>query len=163
SEELLDSKFTKTNLQNKLQSSAFSVVHLATHSQFSSNPEKTFILTWDQLLNIEDLVDLLKRNNSNYSNYIELLVLSSCETATGDRQAALGLAGIAVRAGAESIVATLWSIDDFSTSEIMNYLYQELNKGTTRAKALQQAQLALLKKEKRPYFWATFVLLGNWL
>ncbi|KYC43097.1 hypothetical protein WA1_13425 [Scytonema hofmannii PCC 7110] len=163
SEQLLDSKFTKTNLQNKLQSASFSVVHLATHSQFSSNPEKTFILTWDKLLNIEDLVDLLKKNNSNGSNSIELLVLSSCETAAGDRQAALGLAGIAVRAGAESTVATLWSVDDFSTSETMNYLYQELNKGATRAKALQKAQLALFKKEKRPYFWATFVLVGNWL
>jgi|GEM_PF-2559804 CHAT domain-containing protein len=150
SEELLDSKFTKKNLQNKLRSADFSVVHLATHSQFSSNLEKTFIVTWDQLLNIEDLVDLLKQNNSNGSNYIELLVLSSCETAVGDRQASLGLAGIAVKAGAESTIASLWSIDDFSTSEIMNQLYQELNKGSTRAKALRQAQLAILKKEKRP-------------
>jgi CHAT domain-containing protein len=163
SEELLDSKFTKTNLQNKLRSTDFSVLHLATHSQFSSNLEKTFILTWDQLLNIEDLVDLLKQNNSNGSNSIELLVLSSCETALGDRQASLGLAGIAVKAGTESTVASLWSIDDFSTSEIMNQLYSELNKGLTRAKALRQAQLALLKKEKRPYFWASFVLIGNWL
>ncbi|MCW5315510.1 CHAT domain-containing protein [Nostoc sp. KVJ3] len=163
SEELLDSKFTKTNLQNKLQSASFSVVHLATHSQFSSNPEKTFILTWDRLLNIEDLIDLLKQKDPTGSNSIELLVLSSCETATGDRQASLGLAGIAVRAGADSTIASLWSIDDLSTSEIMNQLYQELNKGATRAKALQQAQLALLKKEKRPYFWASFILVGNWL
>ncbi|MDZ8105937.1 MAG: CHAT domain-containing protein [Nostoc sp. DedQUE12a] len=163
SEELLDSKFTKTNLQNKLRSESFSVVHLATHSQFSSNLEKTFILTWDQLLNIEDLVELLKQNSSNGSNSIELLVLSSCETAVGDQQASLGLAGIAVRAGAESTLASLWSIDDFSTSEIMNNFYQELNKGSTRAKALRQAQLALLQKEKRPYFWASFVLVGNWL
>ncbi|MEH1770586.1 MAG: CHAT domain-containing protein [Nostoc sp.] len=163
SEELLDSKFTKTNLQNKLRSASFSIIHLATHSQFSSNPEKTFILTWDRLLNIEDLIDLLKQKDSTVSNSIELLVLSSCETATGDRQASLGLAGIAVRAGADSTIASLWSIDDFSTSEIMNQLYQELNKGSTRAKALQQAQLALLKKEKRPYFWASFILVGNWL
>ncbi len=163
SEELLDSKFTKTNLQDKLQSASFSIVHLATHSQFSSNPEKTFILSWDRLLNIEDLIDLLKQKDSTGSNSIELLVLSSCETATGDRQASLGLAGIAVRAGADSTIASLWSIDDLSTSEIMNQLYHELNKGVTRVKALQQAQLALLKKEKRPYFWASFILVGNWL
>ncbi|MBD2299697.1 CHAT domain-containing protein [Nostoc sp. FACHB-190] len=163
SESLLNNKFTRINIENKLRSSDFSVVHLATHSQFSSNPDQTFILTWDKLLKIEDLVDLLQPSSFNGSNSIELLVLSSCETATGDRQATLGLAGITVKIGAESTLASLWSIDDFSTSEIMNYFYQELKKGTSRAKALQQAQLALLKKENRPYFWSGFVLVGNWL
>lgn len=163
SEKLLNEKFTKTNITGKLRSSDFSVVHLATHSQFSSNPDETFILTWDKLLNMQDLVNLLQPNSFNGSNSIELLVLSSCETATGDRQATLGLAGITVRTGAESTLATLWSIDDFSTSEIMNYFYQELQKGASRAKALQQAQLTLLKKENRPYFWSSFILVGNWL
>ncbi|MCF4965677.1 CHAT domain-containing protein [Nostoc sp. CMAA1605] len=163
SEKLLNNNFTIINIENKLRSSDFSVVHLATHSQFSSNPDQTFILTWDKLLKIEDLVDLLQPTSFNGSNPIELLVLSSCETATGDRQATLGLAGITVRTGAESTLASLWSIDDFSTSEIMNYFYQELKKGRSRAKALQQAQLALLKKDNRPYFWSGFVLVGNWL
>ena len=163
SAELLDGKFTKANLQNELGNSSFSVLHLATHSQFSSQLKDTFILAWEQLLKIEDLVDLLQTNYSNNLNPIQLLVLSACQTAKGDRQAALGLAGITVRAGVSSTMATLWSVDDFSTTQIMERFYQELNNGVPKAKAVQKAQLAFLKREKRPYFWAPFVLLGNWL
>ncbi len=162
-EELLDSKFTKTNLQARLRKTSFSVLHLATHSQFSSNLKETFILAWDRLLRVEDLVDLLQTNYSNDLNPIELLVLSACQTAKGDQLASLGLAGITVRAGASSTLATLWSADDLSTTQIMNQFYQELNNGMTKAKALQKAQLAFLNQEKRPCFWAPFVLVGNWL
>ena len=138
-------------------------MHLATHSQFSSNFQETFILAWDRLLKIEDLVDLMQLDSTRSNlNPIELLILSSCQTAKGDRKAGLGMAGIAVRAGARSTLATLWSIDDSSTAEIMNQLYQELNKGVSKAKALQNAELAFLHKEKRPFFWAPFVLIGNW-
>ena len=164
SEQLLNDKFTKTNLQQKLESSAFSILHLATHSQFSSNFQNTFILAWDKLLTINDLVDLIQLDSTRSNlNPIELLILSSCETAKGDPQAGLGIAGIAVRAGARSTLATLWSIDDASTAEIMNQFYQQLNQGMSKAKALQQAQLAFLTREKRPFFWASFVLIGNWL
>jgi len=168
SEELLNQKFTKTNIQKQIESTPFTVLHLATHGQFSSNLENTFILTWDQLLKIDDLDNLLRTNDSNGSGTIELLVLSACETATGDDRAALGLAGIAVRAGARSTLATLWSVDDQSTAALMSEFYRQLaDTNLTKAEALQRAQLGLWNNNnldwKRPYFWAAYVLVGNWL
>lgn len=163
SKELLNQEFTETNLQNQLRSLPFSVVHLATHGEFSSDPEKTFILTWNKLLAIKEFNNLLRVSDDNRSSTIELLVLSACETAQGDKRAALGLAGIAVQAGARSTLATLWSVDDQFTAELMSQFYRELNAGVNKAEALQRAQIAVLAQEERPYFWAPFVLVGNWL
>ncbi len=163
SKKLLDREFTENNLQKQMKLADFSVVHLATHGEFSSNPEKTFILTWNQLLKAKDFDRLLQISARNGSSTIELLVLSACKTAVGDKQAALGLAGVAVQAGARSTLATLWSVDDQSTSELMSQFYRELKTGVTKAQALQRAQLSVLKHEKRPFFWASYILLGNWL
>ena len=163
SQELLNQQFTETNLQKQLQSASFSVVHLATHGEFSSDPEKTFIVTWDELLKVKEFDKLLRVSDTPNSNNIELLVLSACKTAVGDKRAALGLAGVAVRAGARSTVATLWSVDDESTANLMSKFYQELKAGVNKAEALQHAQLAVFAEQKNPYFWAPFVLVGNWL
>lgn len=168
SEELFNQEFTKTNMQTQINSAPFTVVHMATHGQFSSNQEETFVLSWDQLLKINDLDNLLRTSGSSRSGTIELLVLSACETATGDNRAALGLAGIAVRAGARSTLATLWPVDDQSTAALMSEFYQQLaNTNLTKAEALQRAQLALWNNKsqdwKLPYFWAAYVLVGNWL
>ena len=163
STKLLNNNFTITQLQKKLKSSPFSVVHLATHGKFSSNPEETFILTWNKLLNVKEFDQLLRTSDSNTSANIELLVLSACETAQGDKRAALGLAGVAVQAGARSTLATLWAVDDQSTAELMSIFYSQLKAGTNKAQALQYAQKQLLAQGKEPYFWAPYVLLGNWL
>lgn len=168
SEKLLNQEFTKTNVQSQINSAPFTVVHLATHGQFSSNLDETFILTWDQLLKINDLDNLLRARDPRKARAIELLVLSACETAAGDNRAALGLAGIAVRAGARSTLATLWPVDDQSTTELMSEFYRQLaNTNVTKAEALQRAQLALWNNKgqdwKLPYFWAAYVLVGNWL
>jgi CHAT domain-containing protein len=168
SEELFNQAFTKTNLQKQINSASFSVVHIATHGKFSSNLEETFILTWDELLKVKDLDNLLRISNQSRSRSIELLVLSACETAAGDKRAALGLAGVAMRAGARSTLATLWQVDDRSTAELMIQFYRELftNK-VTKAEALQRSQVALLtnyryENYESPYYWAPYVLLGNW-
>ncbi len=163
SKELLNQEFTKTNLQKQIQSTPFSVVHLATHGQFSSDIEQTYIITWDELLKVRELDNLLRDRGESRPETIELLVLSACKTATGDKRAALGLAGVAVRAGARSTLATLWTVDDESTSDFMGELYRQLDAGVTKSQALQRAQLAILAKENRPYFWAPYVLVGNWL
>ncbi len=161
---LLNSEFTEANLQQQINSGAFSVVHIATHGKFSSDPEETFILAFDQLIKSNDLNSLLRMNNQSSSRIIELLVLSACETAKGDNRATLGLAGIAVRAGARSTVSTLWQVSDRSTAELMVQFYKELtNPKVTKAEALHQAQLALFKQYKAPYYWAPYVLVGNWL
>ncbi|WP_414581475.1 CHAT domain-containing protein [Scytonema sp. PCC 10023] len=163
SEELLNQKFTENNLQKELQSAPFSVVHLATHGEFSSDPEKTFILAWDKLLKVKDFDSLLRVSESSRSSNIELLVLSACKTALGDKRAALGLAGVAVRAGARSTLASLWSVDDQSTADVMSEFYRQLQTGVSKAEALQRAQLAVFVKDNSPYHWAPYVLLGNWL
>jgi CHAT domain-containing protein/Flp pilus assembly protein TadD len=164
SDSLLNPKFTEANLQQQINSGAFSTVHIATHGKFSSDPEETFIMAYNQLLKSDDLNSLLRINNQSSSSIIELLVLSACQTAQGDNRATLGLAGIAVRAGARSTLATLWPVSDRSTSELMEQFYKELtNPEVTKAQALHQAQLELFKRYKAPYNWAPFVLVGNWL
>ncbi|QIZ71549.1 CHAT domain-containing protein [Oxynema aestuarii] len=164
----LDRDFTAKNLQDRIQSSSFPIVHLATHGQFSSNPEETFILTWDGKIQVREFEALLHSNRSEVLNPVELLILSACQTAAGDKRAALGLAGVAVRSGAGSTLATLWSVKDESTAELMANFYDRLGDRTVpigKAEALRQAQLSLLKEEKyrHPFYWAPFVLVGNWL
>jgi CHAT domain-containing protein len=164
SESLLNLKFTEANLQQQINSGSFSVVHIATHGNFSSEPEQTFILAYNQLLKSNNLNDLLRTNNRSSSSIVELLVLSACETAKGDNRATLGLAGIAVQAGARSTLSTLWQVSDRSTAELMERFYKELsNPEVTKAQALHQAQLALFEQYKAPFYWAPYVLVGNWL
>ncbi|GET35424.1 CHAT domain-containing protein [Microseira wollei] len=161
----LDREFTEKNLQKQIQATSFPIIHLATHGQFSSNPEQTFILTWDEKIKVKEFEDLLRFREQGNANPIELLVLSACQTAAGDKRAALGLAGVAVRSGARSTLATLWSVKDQSTAQLMSEFYQELSKGVRKAEALRTAQLNLLKQTKyqHPFYWAPFVLVGNWL
>jgi CHAT domain-containing protein/tetratricopeptide (TPR) repeat protein len=161
---LLNRTFTENNLKQEIETETFSIVHLATHGQFSSNPNDTFILTYDQLLRGQELRDLLAGSREKQLNP-DLLVLSACETAQGDRRAVLGLAGIAVSSGASSTLATLWPVDDQSTSQLMVRFYQELenNPQLSKAKALQNAQIKIFKEKPDPFYWASFVLVGNWL
>jgi CHAT domain-containing protein len=95
-----------------------------------------------------------------------LLTLSACETAQGDERAALGLAGVAIQAGARSAVATLWRVADEAAARLMQAFYQQLRTpGVSRARALQLAQLELLHDPQyaEPFFWAPFLLINNWL
>ncbi len=174
SEVLLNQDFTPENLQRKLTQSDYPIVHLATHGQFSSTSDQTFILSGDQtegnrLINVNQLDNLLRVRTLRSSNPIELLVLSACNTAEGDNQAVLGLAGVAVRAGARSTLATLWGANDNATAELMGYFYENLanNSEISKAQALRDAQITLLKSAdsqySHPYYWAPFVLVGNWL
>ncbi|MBM0744407.1 CHAT domain-containing protein [Phormidium sp. CLA17] len=162
---LLDQSFTNLSFETKIDTTPSPIIHLATHGQFSSNAENTFILTWDGRINVKQL-DQLLRSREGRLNPIELLVLSACQTATGDKRAALGMAGVAVRSGARSTVASLWSVSDRSTASLMIEFYRELGKpGVTKAEALRRAQINLLHQDDytSPYYWAPFILLGNWL
>ncbi|MBD2772673.1 CHAT domain-containing protein [Iningainema tapete] len=163
---LLNNNFTTSAIENAVKSVNAPVVHLATHGQFSSKAEDTFILTNDGKIDVERLNSLLKTRETNQQGAIELLVLSACSTASGDREAALGIAGVAVRSGARSTLASLWVVDDEATSVIMGEFYQQLKKpNMTKAEAFKLAQLSMLKDERyeHPYFWAPYVLVGNWL
>lgn len=164
--QLLNENFTSAALKKAIDSVPFPVVHLATHGQFSSNAAETFILTWNSKLNVSELNNTLRSREEGGKGAIQLLVLSACQTATGDKRAALGLAGVAVRAGARSTVATLWFVSDPATAQLMTQFYQELaNTTITKAEALRRAQVALLKSSeyREPRYWAPYVMVGNWL
>ncbi|HEY9618432.1 MAG TPA: CHAT domain-containing protein [Microcoleaceae cyanobacterium] len=163
---LLDQSFTVTALKAQVQTAPFNVVHLATHGQFSSKAEDTYIQTWDGQLTINDLQSLLNQRSLTDVEPIELLVLSACQTAEGDNRATLGMAGVAVRSGALSTLATLWTVNDASTAAFIAAFYKSLTQpNMSKAQAVQAAQLTLIQSQefKHPFYWAPFILVGNWL
>ena len=165
---LLDRQFTRNSFHKLIDDRSFSVIHLATHGQFSSNPEETFLLTWNDKIGIKDLDNFFQKSRLGIDKPIDLLVMSACETAAGDERSALGLAGFALRSGARSTLASLWSVNDRSTATLMSEFYRQItrqNSKITKAEALRQAQLTVMKNPlyQHPYFWASFLLIGNWL
>ena len=162
---LLNENLTEASLAKKVKNGSANVVHLATHGQFSSRLDDTFLLTWDGQINIKELSELLRNRQNKRSQNIDLLVLSACDTAAGDNRAVLGLAGLAIKSGARSTIASLWPVKDQATVTLMNSFYENLLKpGTTKAEALRQAQIEIMQKTdfKEPFFWSAFVLVGNW-
>lgn len=99
--ELLNEEFTSERFQAEIETNSYPLVHVTTHGQFSSDPQKTILLAWDKAINVRQL-DVLLRNSRSNEDSIELLVLSACQTAKGDKRSALGIAGIAAQAGARS-------------------------------------------------------------
>jgi CHAT domain-containing protein len=164
-EVLLNQRFLVPSVEKELQEKPFSMVHIASHGQFDSDAKKTFLLTFDDKLTMDHLEQLVGRLRFR-EEALELLTLSACQTAAGDDRAALGLAGVAIKAGARSALATLWYIDDQASSELVAEFYRQLQDSTiSRAKALQRAQIKLLSEGRyeHPGYWAPFLLLNNWL
>ena len=160
---LLNQRFTQNNIEIKLGADNFPIVHMKTHGQFSSDPEETYIVAYRDLIRSRELDGLVKSGGEGQVSTIELLVLSACETAQGDDRASLGLTGVAVRAGARSTLSTLWVAQDDPTTQLMLKFYEELSKpNMTKARALHNAQIQVLRQYQLPYFWAPYVLVGNW-
>ena len=140
-------------------------MHIATHAQFGDSPSNSFLLTYDGRLGLDDLSALVER--TRYADQpLELLTLSACETAAGDERAALGLAGIALRSGARSALATLWTVNDQAAAELIAEFYRQLASGSvSKAEALRRAQRALIAQRiyRHPGYWSPFVLISNWL
>lgn len=138
---LLNQQFTFDNFNTLLGQQSYDIVHLATHAEFKpGKPDNSYIQLWDQRLTLKDVNDLDWQLPS-----LELLVLSACETAVGDSNAELGFAGLALRAGVKSALASLWDVSDVGTLVLMSEFYHQLPQATTKAEALRQAQLALLQ------------------
>jgi CHAT domain-containing protein len=162
---LMNEDFRVKNLEASMQEGDFSIVHVATHGQFASRVEDTFLLTFDEKLTMDRLskiIGLFRYRNEP----LELLTLSACETAAGNDRSALGLAGVAIKAGARSALATLWFINDRASSMLVEEFYKELRQpSVSKAAALQRAQLKLLENPayQHPAYWAPFLLLNNWL
>jgi CHAT domain-containing protein len=167
-DELRDENFNKKNLQEKIKSSP-NIVLLATHGVFSSNREKTFILTGDNTsIGIDEFPNLLNPKDRIRNRNIELLILSACQTASGDDRASLGIAGVVLRSRASSTIASLWNVLDRPTAKLMEEFYKNLtnrDKKMTRAEALRWAQISLIgnKDYNHPLYWAPFIIAGNWI
>lgn len=160
---LLDQDFSLPRLDNSLLAQPYQIVHIASHGQFDRDPKQTFVLTYDGKMDMAHLKDTLGRYREHP---VELLTLSACQTAVGDERAALGLAGVAIKAGARSALASLWFVNDEATAKLITLFYENLkNPEYSKAKALQQAQKALLEERRfrHPAYWSPFLLIGNWL
>ena len=154
-EGFIDQEFTKDNLQQYLRENQPTLLHLATHGEFTGLIENSFVQAYDQVITSKQLEQLLLLSNLN------LLTLSACETSTGNSRAVLGLAGIAVRTGIPSVVGTLWSIDDDLSVTIIDDFYHNWQTGMSKAQALQFAKIKQIKDQNHPLNWSAFVLIGH--
>jgi CHAT domain-containing protein len=182
----LNEAFTLENLQQARAQQPFGIVHLATHAEFQPGmPNNSYIQLWNTKLTLNQLRQFGLNNPS-----VELLVLSACRTALGDKNAELGFAGLAVQAGVKSGLGSLWYVNDEGTLAFMTEFYEQLKQAPIKAEALRQAQLAMLKGNVRleggtlrttrnefplppelaqvgspdlshPYYWSAFTMIGN--
>jgi CHAT domain-containing protein len=156
---LTNEAFGLTALEQQVAMSRPRLVHLATHGEIGRRADQSFLLTWDGRIQLGDLDRLLRDSGAAP---IDLLVLSACQTASGDERAALGLGGVALQAGANRVLATLWYISDAASSTLMPAFYRGVyERGQPPAEALREAQLALARSEAfgHPAYWAPFTLI----
>lgn len=156
--------FRGADLGAALSRGRVDVLHLATHAAFNGRSDRSFIVANDEAIPIADLRGLIQAGRGR-GDELQLLVLSACETAVGDDQASMGLAGAAVQAGAESAIASLWEVNDAGTLALMKAFYTRYRGGMGRAEALRGAQLELIASGgdlADPQIWAAFALLGGW-
>jgi CHAT domain-containing protein len=161
---LLDAGFSAARLEAALRSEPYGVVHIASHASFGATADDAYVVTWDGRLGARQLADLVELTRYR-DRPLEMLALSACDTSVGDERAALGLAGLAVRAGARSTLGTLWPVDDEAAAELVGRFYRELARpGSSRARALQRAQQAALAEPglDHPAYWSPFVMIGSW-
>lgn len=162
---LLDETFQSARFRDDLAARPYTIVHVASHGEFGPSAQETFLLTNDSRINLNELEGLLG-GTAYRTQPVELLALSACQTAAGDDRAALGLAGVAVKAGARGALATLWSVSDDATRRLVGDFYRRLGgAGVNKAEALREAQKTLLadRRYRHPYYWSPFLLIGNWL
>jgi CHAT domain-containing protein len=163
---LLNKQFMMSRVEEELKGHPYSIMHIASHGQFQSDSNETFLLAYDGKMTmdrLEEFVGMLRFREEP----LALITLSACETAAGDDRAALGLAGVAIKAGARSALASLWFLDDQASSQLVTEFYQQLHDDSvaSTAMALQRAQIKFLEHPEynHPAYWAAFLLLNNWL
>ncbi len=137
----LNQEFTLDNLKNQLSSQFFNIIHLATHADFlPGKPENSYIQFWDTQLHLDEVKEI-----SWNTPPAELLVLSACKTAVGDRDVELGFAGLALEAGVQSVLASLWYVNDVGTLALMSEFYEQLKTAPTKAEAIRQTQIKMIQ------------------
>ncbi|EKD97088.1 MAG: hypothetical protein ACD_23C01077G0002 [uncultured bacterium] len=163
----LDGAFTAMRLQD-VSHRSFQLLHVASHFRFSPGTEvNSFLLLGDgQQLTLGDI----RTRNYRFDN-VDLLTLSACDTGLGGGRDAQGreiegFGVIAQQQGAKAVLATLWPVADQSTATLMAEMYRRRQEQKlTKTEALRQAQLSLLSQGRyaHPFYWAPFILMGNWL
>ncbi|MGB4068384.1 MAG: CHAT domain-containing protein [Nitrospira sp.] len=165
SDQIMNNDFQASRLERELREGRYGGLHIATHGRFSTEVNNSFLLTFDGKLTMQTLDQLIGLFRFRQEP-LELLTLSACQTGVGDDRAALGLAGVALKAGARSALATLWFINDEASAALISEFYRQLrNPALSKAVALQRAQLKLLSDRvyEHPAYWSPFLLLNNWL
>ncbi|UVT14837.1 MAG: CHAT domain-containing protein [Nitrospira sp.] len=162
---LLNQDFRVPQLERAMKENPFTIVHIASHGKFERDAKNSFLLTFDEKLTMDRLSQVIGFFRFR-DQPLELLSLSACQTAAGDDRAALGLAGIAIKAGARSALATLWFVSDEASSALVVEFYRHMkDPGNSKAVALRKAQLKLMENPdfQHPIYWSPFLLLNNWL
>jgi CHAT domain-containing protein len=162
---MLDAAFTVDSFRREAATEAHQIIHIASHGVFGGEAESSYILAYDDILTLDGLQMLLKSDQFRKTP-IELLTLSACETAEGNDRSPLGISGAAIKARAKSVLGTLWPVDDNAARQVMEKFYRGLmTSHLSKAEALRQAQIELLRSDEfsHPFFWAPFLLVGNWL
>ena len=162
---LLDEDFRVEELTRSLEEEPFTVVHIASHGEFAGDASHSFLLAGDGRISMDRLEEAVGATRFR-ERPVELLSLTACETASGDARSALGLAGMAVKAGARSALGSLWRVEDGPTAELVTAFYAGLAEpGVSRAEALRRAQVKLLQSPRtaHPGFWSPFLLISSWL
>jgi len=158
---LIDQPFNRKNLLAQMPQAA--IVHLATHAKFGGTPEESFIVLGDG-----DVITLREIEAWKLPN-VSLFVLSACETGLGGKLGTgleiLGFGYQMQRTGSRAAIASLWAVKDDGTSVLMSEFYRALQKGSSKAEALRQAQIELINDSnyRHPLYWAPFILIGNGL
>src|SRR5262245_10304699 len=164
-DQLLNAEFSTPRLEQELKDHSYGILHIATHGWFASDTTESYLLTYNGKLTIDELDRLIGLFRYR-KDPLELLTLSACQTGISDDRSALGLAGVAIKAGARSALATLWFINDEASAALVSEFYRELrNPKLSKAQALQHAQQKLLADRvyEHPAYWSPFLLLNNWL
>lgn len=162
---LLDADFTVDRFGDEAKTGDYRVVHIASHGVFGGSAESSYIMAYDNLLSMNGLQSVLQAERF-HKTPIELLSLSACQTAEGNDRAPLGMSGAAIKARAKSVLGTLWPVDDEAARQVMERMYIGIAKSRlSKTEALRQAQLEVMKQpeSKHPFYWAPFVLVGNWM
>jgi CHAT domain-containing protein len=159
---LLGEDATETRFK-ELPLGKYNVLHLALHGYVDKEyPDRSALVFAPQLQGVDDGLLQVREIRRLHLN-ANLVTLSACNTGVGPVSAA-GVANLVeafVQAGAESVVSTLWELEDHFTSRLMKTFYDHLAHHEEKAEALRQAQLALQKAGASPYYWASFELVGN--
>jgi CHAT domain-containing protein len=180
----LNQAFTLDQFQNR-QANTYPIVHLATHADFLIEaPKQSYIQLYNKKLRLTEWRELNLDNPT-----VDLLVISACKTAYGNAEVELGFGGLAVQAGVKTVIASLWEVGDVGTIGLMSEFYESLEDTSTKARALQLAQQAMIEGEvykgdsyimtsvgqiplpnpdiafeedlSHPYYWAAFTLIGS--